>query len=153
MVYYNEDFKYEDNKLLGAAASLFDQQAQLLDGVLPNELGLVSDIELDGKIEKEELIDIITFYKDTFLPSRLDSLQKAIDTDEEASKDYKQLKFTEGVINGRIAVVEPPTDSDKRVKAKRAANKTIMNLNRAEKAAQKRDFDNYVRRISKKSHN
>lgn len=150
-VYYNETFKYEDNKLLGVAASLFDQQAQLLDGVLPNELGLVSDIEIDGKIEEADLVDIIPFYKDTFLPSRLASLQKVIDTDEEAAKDYKQLKFTEGVINGRIAVVEPTTESDKRLKAKRAADKTIINLNKAEKAAQKRDFDNYIRHLGKKS--
>ena len=50
VVYYNDEFKYEDNKLVGVAASMFDQQAQILDGVLPSELGLVSDIEEDGKI-------------------------------------------------------------------------------------------------------
>jgi len=44
VVYYNEDFKYEDNKLMGYAAALFDQQYQLLEGVLPDELGLMSDI-------------------------------------------------------------------------------------------------------------
>ena len=50
VVYYNDEFKYEDNKLVGVAASLFDQQAQILDGVLPSELGLVSDIEEDGRV-------------------------------------------------------------------------------------------------------
>lgn len=152
VVYYNEDFKYEDNKLLGIAASLFDQQAQILDGVLPNELGLVSDIELDGKIEEADLAEIIPFYKDTFLPSKIACLNKAIESDEEAAKDYKHLKFTEGVINGRITVVEPGDETNKRAKAKKAANKAISSMRAAEKAAQKQDFNNYVRRVSKKSH-
>ena len=128
VVYYNEDFKYEDNKLIGVAASMFDQQAQILDGVLPNELGLVSDIEEDGKIEEADMAEIIPFYKDTFLPSRLASLQTVIEADEDAMKDYKQLKFTEGVINGRIAVVESEEEAKKRAKAKKAANKTAMGI-------------------------
>lgn len=152
VVYYNEEFKYEDNKLLGAAACLFDQQAQILDGVLPNELGLVSDIAEDGRIEEEDLVDIIPFYKDTFLPSRLASLNELIDMDEAAAKDYKTLKFTEGVINGRIAVLEPEADAKNRARAKRAANKAIAGMKGAEKAAQKRDFTNYVKNISKRNH-
>lgn len=152
VVYYNENFTYEDNKLIGVAASLFDQQAQLLDGVLPSELGLISEVELDGKIEPEDLVEIIPFYKDTFLPSRLESLNTAISADKEVLKEFKYLKFTEGVINGRVAVVESEEETLKRTKAKKAANKTISNMKRAEKAAQKADFTNYVRKISKKSH-
>lgn len=151
-VYYNETFKYEDNKLLGVAASLFDQQAQLLDGVLPSELGLVSDIETDGKIEEEDLAEIIPFYKDTFLPSKLASLNTAISADEEAAKTLKHLKFTEGVINGRIAVLEPEEETKKRAEAKRAANKAVAGMRRAEKAAQKAEFTGFVKNISKKSH-
>jgi len=152
VVYYNDNFKYEDNKLVGVAASLFDQQAQILDGVLPNELGLVSDIEADGKIEDSDLAEIIPFYTDTFLPSRLNSLNTIIEADEEAVKDYKNLKFTEGVINGRIAVVENEEETKKRAMAKKAANKTILNANKAEAARQKAEFKNYVNTISKKSH-
>ena len=152
VVYYNDDFKYEDNKLLGAAASLFDQQAQLLDGVLPGELGLVSDIEEDGKIEESDLETIIPFYKDTFLPSRLASLRKVIDEDEDTIKSFKQLKFTEEVINGRIAVIESKEDTDKRSKAKKAANRTIANMKASEKAMQKKEFDNFVKKISKNKH-
>ena len=151
VVYYNEDFKYEDNKLIWAAASLFDQQAQLLDGVLPNELGLVSDIETDGKIEESDLADIITFYKDTFLPNKLNMLNSIIENDETSSDLFKQLKFTEGVINGRIAVLEPEEETAKRAKAKKAVNKTLFNLNRTEKNIQKEKFTNYVRTISKKT--
>lgn len=150
VVYYNDEFKYEDNKLLGVAASLFDQQAQILDGILPDELGLVSDIECDGKIEETDLIDIIPFYKDTFLPSKLTNLNKTIEADEEAAKVFKQLKFTEGVINGRIAVVEPEEETARRAKAKKAANKAIFNAGRAEALAQKAEFKNFVQKVSKK---
>ncbi len=152
VVYYNEDFKYEDNKLLGVAASIFDQQAQILDGVLPNELGLVSDLEADGKIEETDLEEIISFYKDTFLPSKLASLNKVIEADEEIIKDFKQLKFTEGVINGRIAVVEPEEEAAKRAKAKKTANKTVVQMNKAEKARQKAEFTNFVKSVSKRGH-
>lgn len=152
VVYYNEDFKYEDNKLLGVAASLFDQQAQILDGVLPGELGLVSDVENDGKIEEADLAEIIPFYKDTFLPSKLASLHNAIEADEETTKAFQHLKFTEGVINGRIAVLESEQETNKRSKAKKAANKAVLSMGRAKKTAQKIDFTNYINKISKKSH-
>ena len=150
VVYYNDEFKYEDNKLMGVAASIFDQQAQVLDGVLPSELGLVSDIEEDGKIEDADLVEIIPFYKDTFLPTRLASLNKSISADEEAKKYFNQLKFTEGVINGRNAVVEPEAEATKRARAKKAANKAILSAGRSEAAMQKASFKNFVQKVSKK---
>lgn len=150
VVYYNDEFKYEDNKLVGVAASMFDQQAQILDGVLPSELGLVSDIEEDGKIEESDLAEIIPFYKDTFLPSRLASLNETISADEEAKKYFNQLKFTEGVINGRNAVIEPEEETARRAKAKKAANKAILNAGRAEAMQQKAAFKNFVQKVSKK---
>lgn len=152
VVYYNEEFKYEDNKLLGVAASLFDQQAQILDGILPSELGLLSDIEEDGKIEDSDMDEIIKFYKETFLPSKLAMLNEVIETDDEAKKHFKQLKFTENVINGRIAVVEPKEETERRAKAKKAANKTLAQMRQSEKAAQKAEFSNFVNRVSKKAH-
>lgn len=150
VVYYSDEFNYEDNKLVGAAASLFDQQAQILDGVLPSELGLVSDIEEDGKIEEADLADIIPFYKDTFLPARLASVNASIETDEETKKALTQLKFTEGVINGRIAVLEPEEETAKRAKAKKAADNAIRSANLSEKATQKAEFKNFVKRASKR---
>ena len=149
VVYYNEDFVYEDNKLLGVAASLFDQQAQILDGVMPNELGLVSDIAEDGKIEETDMIEVIKFYKDVFLPSKLNSLNKAIEADTDAAKDFQQLKFTEGVINGRIAVVESEEEAANRAKAKKAANKTVAQMRAAEKAMQKAEFNHFVKNLKK----
>jgi peptide deformylase len=152
VVYYNDKFTYEDNKLVGVAASLFDQQAQIIDGVLPGELGLVSDIQEDGKIEESDLTEIIPFYKDTFLPARLASLNTAIEADETVAKDYRQLKFTENVINGRIAVVESEQETDRHVKADKAANKAIIKAKVVEKAAQKAEFRNFISRTRKKSH-
>ena len=151
VVYYNDNFDYEDNKLMGVSASLFDQQAQILDGVLPSELGLVSDIEEDGKIEEADLAEIIPFYKDTFLPSKLNSLNSIINSDEDTAKAFNQLKFTEGVINGRIAVVESDEDAAKRSQAKKAANKAIRNANAVEKAEQKAAFKSFVNHKRKKS--
>jgi peptide deformylase len=150
VVYYNDEFKYEDNKLVGVAASMFDQQAQILDGVLPSELGLVSDIKEDGKIEDSDLVEIIPFYRDTFLPSRLASLNETIASDKEATKYFNQLKFTEGVINGRNAVVEPEEEATKRAKARKAANKAIFNASKNEAAMQKAAFKNFVQKVSKK---
>lgn len=152
VVYYNDEFKYEDNKLVGVAASLFDQQAQILDGVLPSELGLVSDIEQDGKIEEADLAEIIPFYKDTFLPQKMAVLSKVISSDKEIEKEFKSLKFTEGVINGRNLVIEPEEETKKRAQAKNAANKTILQMNKIEKATQKAEFTTFVRKVSKKSH-
>jgi hypothetical protein len=149
VVYYNEDFNYEDNKLVGVGASLFDQQAQILDGVLPSELGLVSDIVEDGKIEDADLAEIIPFYKDTFLPSKLNCLKTAIEADKDIAKAYQHLKFTEGVINGRIAVLEPEEETAKRAKAKKAANKAIASANKAERAMQQAEFKNFVKRVSR----
>lgn len=151
VVYYNDDFKYEDNKLVGASASIFDQQAQILDGVLPAALGMVSDLTEDGKIEEADLAEIIPFYKDTFLPARLKQLNEAITADEDISKAYNQLKFTEGVINGRIQVVESDEEADRRAKAKKAANRAILNANATDKAIQKAEFKNFVNQVSKKS--
>jgi peptide deformylase len=150
VVYYNDEFKYEDNKLVGIAASMFDQQAQILDGVLPSELGLVSDVAEDGKIEDSDLAEIIPFYKDTFLPSKLEGLRQAIDADEEVTKAYNQLKFTEGVINGRIAIIEPEEETAKRAKAKKVANKAVLRANRVEVQTQKAAFKNFVQKVSKK---
>jgi peptide deformylase len=152
VVYYNDKFDYEDNKLVGVAASMFDQQAQILDGVLPSELGLVSDIDADGKIEEADLAEIIPFYKDTFLPTKLANLNTSIEADEETAKVYNQLKFTEGVINGRIAVLEPEDETAKRAKAKKAANRAIMGAIKSERAAQKTEFKNFVQNVGKKSH-
>ena len=84
------------------------------------------------------------------MPNKLKGLKQAIDSDEETSKAFKQLKFTEGVINGRIAVVEPEEETAKRTKAKKAANRAVLNAGRAEALAHKAEFKNFIQKVSKK---
>lgn len=108
VVYYTDEFKYEENKLLGPAARIFDQNAQLLDGVIPNELGLVSDVEKDGSLAnctEEDMQALIDFYKNEFVPRKTALLQEKIKDDPEAKKEYDNLLFTEKVITGQAAIV------------------------------------------------
>lgn len=123
VVYYTDEFKYEDNKLLGAAARLFDQQAQLLDGVLPDALGMVSDVKEDGSLAdltEEEINQLIEIYKQ-FVTIKQKALEESIKANEDEAKHYQQLKFTEKVINGDIQVVENPEET----KARSAASKSV----------------------------
>lgn len=130
VVYYTEDLKYEDNKLLGLAARLFDQQAQLLDGVIPSELGLVSDIEQDGALSdltEEEYKEALEIYKQ-FIKSKVATMEKTISEDGELSKEFRTLKFTEDVITGRTLVVKGDGDNlDRYKKAQAVAALSIKN--------------------------
>ena len=142
VVYYNEDLKYEENKFLGAAASLLDQAYQFLDGVTPEALGLISDIEYDGplsELTEDEFKQVVKIYK-KFIKSKISTLEKNISEDPELAKEYRQLKFTESVINGKAAVIgaDPKQlDGYKKVQASTALiNKNISNQNKAYNRAQ-----------------
>jgi peptide deformylase len=124
VVYYTMEYKYEENKLLGIAARLFDQQCQLLDGILPSELGLVSDVAEDGSLadlEEAEIDELIEFYKN-YVKVKLDSMKAQIETNEEAAKKYKELMFTEKVIDGTIKVI---SDDVAKPGKKAAVNKVV----------------------------
>lgn len=107
-VYFNEDLKYDDNKFLDAAATIFDQQMHLLDGVLPADIGLESDIVEDGPLsdlsddEFKEAIEILK--KITEL--RLSGAKKEIEADKVAEAQYNELRFAENVIDNTIQVVD-----------------------------------------------
>lgn len=136
IVYYTNEFKYEENKLLGAAARIFDQQAQMLDGTTPDELGLVSDVEEDGSLSdltQEEIKELIETYKQ-FIKAKSEAMQQAINADSELAEQYKKLKFTEDVITGKTLVIgnEPHKNraqrraavkQAKQIKAKKAGKK------------------------------
>lgn len=131
-VYYNEDFKYEDNKFLDEAARLFDQQCQLLDGVLPNELGLVSDIKRDGSLKKlseEEMHQLVDIYK-KYITTKTASMSQVLQNDKELNTQFNKLKFTEDVINGRTQVVAdnplPKLNRQQRRAAKKLHKKTTI---------------------------
>lgn len=112
VVYYTDEFKYEDNKLMGPAARLFDQQVQLLDGVLPSELGLVSDVEKDGTLadlNEDEIKEIQEIYKQ-YISLKLSQLKDHINEDDVLAKKYTQLRFAEKVINGGATIVDQGHD-------------------------------------------
>lgn len=125
VVYYTDEYKFEDNKLLDPVAGLFDQQVQLLDGITLYDLGIPYDydpenslknlfVELsailgseeaseDDKKEAEELyFRFIDTYKQ-FTNKKHAEYQATLENDELAA--YRQLKFTEDVINGRTQVI------------------------------------------------
>jgi peptide deformylase len=134
VVYYTDEFKYEENKLLGAAARLFDQQCQLLDGVTPAELGLISDVETDGSLAdltEEEIAQVVKIYKQ-FINAKAEALQKEIKEDPEVEKAYRQLKFTEKVINGDALIISDE-DNKKHNAAREMAAKSMANAANAEK--------------------
>jgi peptide deformylase len=144
VVYYTDEFKYEENKLLGSAARLFDQHCQLLDGVTPAELGLISDVETDGSLAdltEEEITQVVEIYKQ-FIKAKAEALQKEIKEDPEVEKAYRQLKFTEKVINGDALVISDE-DNKKYNAAKEMAAKSMANAANAEKQflnAQRKQF-------------
>lgn len=149
VVYYTDEFKYEENKLLGAAARLFDQHCQLLDGVLPSDLGLVSDVETDGSLadlSEEEIAQVIEIYKQ-FIKVKTAGLQKQIEEDEEIKKQYNTLKFTEKVINGDALVISGEgKDAEKRHKqAQSVAALSIKGAMQAEKQAYRANLNNFLR--------
>lgn len=133
VIYYTDDFVYEDNKLIGAAAAIFDQQVQLLDGILPSDLGLVSDIEEDGSLNDltpEEFEEIKEIYKQ-FIKIKAVKAEKEITENEESAKQYKQLKFSEDVINGRTLVIDSDEESKHKLAIKQAGKASRIAENKA----------------------
>lgn len=150
VVYYTEEFKYEENKLLGAAARIFDQHCQLLDGVTPAELGLVSDVETDGSLadlSDEEIAQVTEIYKQ-FIKAKSAALQTEIEKDPDLEKAFKQLKFTEKVITGEALVISD--EDEKRHKAaNKIATKSMMQQAKIEKAVNNANLKQFLRRKGK----
>jgi len=128
VVYHTDEFKYEDNKLMGAAAQVFDQMCQALDGVLPTELGLVSDVEEDGSLSdctEEEMKELIEMYK-KFIATKQEAAKNSIS--EEDSDTYRQLKFSEDVINGRTQIIANDECKPQNRAQRRAAEKVAKKI-------------------------
>lgn len=148
VVYYTDEFKYEENKLLGAAARLFDQHCQLLDGVTPADLGLVSNVETDGSLAdltEEEIVQVTEIYKQ-FIKAKTEALNAQIKEDPEVEKAYRNLKFTEKVINGEAAVIESDEEVKRRKAAKDMAIKSTKMAMDAEKQYNKAQLSNFLRK-------
>lgn len=141
-VYYTDEFKYEDNKLLGAAARIFDQQYNLLEGISPEILGVVSDIEQDGSfadVTEEEMPKIIELYKQ-IIAKRSEELQKQVSKDPELEKQFKMLSFAEKVITGQAVISESEGEALARQKAKQLANKSIAINNKTNMTIKKAEY-------------
>lgn len=150
VVYYTDEFKYEENKLLGAAARIFDQHCQLLDGVTPAELGLVSDVEADGSLadlSDEEIAQVTEIYKQ-FIKAKSAALQTEIEKDPDLEKAYKQLKFTEKVITGEALVISDEDESRHKA-ANKLATKSMMQQAKFEKAVNNANLKQFLRRKGK----
>lgn len=133
VVYYTDEFKYEENKLLGAAARLFDQHCQLLDGILPTDLGLVSDVEEDGSLAdctEDEIKELSEFYK-KYISTKMEVVKKEIADNPDLEKQYNSLRFAENVINGRANVIANGISP----KAQAAAALSIKKAEQVNKAA------------------
>lgn len=151
VVYYTEEFKYEENKLLGAAARLFDQHCQLLDGVVPAELGLVSDVEADGSLadlSDEEIAQITEIYKQ-FIKAKSAALKTEIEKDPDLEKAYKQLKFTEKVITGEALIIESEEDANRHKEANKLASRSVIQAASIEKQQNKANLKQFLRRKGK----
>lgn len=149
VAYYTEEFKYEDNKLLGVAASLFDQLYQFLDGVTPMDIGLVSDIRQDGEITEKELTDK-DFMDEAFkIYSQIVKQKTSIVTQDlaqepmEVQTQYKRLAATEKVITEQVKLVAPNTEKRLNQAQKIVKNAAAQeNLNKKIKA--KLNLRNFV---------
>ena len=148
VVYYTDEFKYEENKLLGAAARVFDQSAQLLDGVLPDELGLISDVEEDGSLSAltdEEIAEVTEIYK-KFIEAKMAAAHKEIDGNADLEKQYKSLLFAENVINGRASVIGKSPSKQ----AEATAAFSIKKADQAQSHAQRAQLLNLSRKSGKR---
>lgn len=150
VVYYTSDFKYEENKLLGAAARLFDQQAQLLDGILPDDLGLVSDVETDGSLadlNEEEITELINFYKE-YIKVKAEAAKQTINENQDLVSEYKRLAFSEKVVNGEAAIIAKD-GSQMKQKAQAKAALKVKKLEQEDKAIGKANLKHFLARKGK----
>ena len=136
VVYYTDEFKYEENKLLGIAARVFDQSCQLLDGITPDVLGLVSDIEEDGTLwdlNDEEMKQVVEIYKQ-YIDAKTKALEAEIKTDPELKAKYKELQFTEKVITGHANIIGRNISSKAQAAAAISIKRAEQQVNAANRA-------------------
>ena len=151
VVYHNAEFAYEENKFLGLAARILDQHSQLFDGVLPDELGLVSDVETDGSLfdlTEEELNPLLDIYSQ-FIKAKTDAYRSKALEDDESEKIFRNLIFSEVVLNGRTLVVDN-ADAEKHAKAEKAANKAIYAERKMEQQQNRARLRQFLNRKGKK---
>lgn len=126
VVYYTDELKMEDNKLLDLAAAIFMQQYNLLDAIIPGraleldvdilseaDLPLLMDATYSGSgyifdPEKDNYdLDTVADYLSSFMQGCSDELNYLCESDnEDLKKAARHLRFTEQVILGRTKVID-----------------------------------------------
>ncbi len=137
IVYTSESFSYEDNKLVDRGAALFDQMYNILDGVTPELFGLVSDPSTAGSIfslSEEDFYELQKMYLE-YCKTLGDNLNSDIQSDENLSKEYRKLKFSESVVAGKSTMV----DQDLWAKEK-ARNRAINKMNKQHRKSEFKAF-------------
>jgi peptide deformylase len=148
-VYYTDKYKYEENKFIGASAALLDQMSNLLDGITPDRIGLVSDVAEAGHVTDEDLADIAPIYQD-FVNSKLSALKKDIEADEALAKEYRQLSFQESVINGRTAVVESEEEASVQRKTAKLAERSIAANAKQKDLLKKAQYQSFIKKVTRR---
>lgn len=113
-VYQRGDGRPESNKFEGPAAEVFQQQVDMLDGVLISDFGLeiLPEFESATDEEKQELLKEYT----KFLKRKYKKLNKEIENDPELKKISDGAKFINAVAKGEVQLEklnkEQKTDSE-----------------------------------------
>lgn len=145
IVYYTEEYTYENNKFLDVAARIVDQMINILDGIYPNLLGMESDIQEDGcwaNASDEDLEAAQNFYMTEWVPRLNKAMKDGIQQDKTLAEQLKMYSLTEDVINGRTQIV-----SNEDTKAVSQMNKLNARYNKQKKDA---NFKKKVERCTKK---
>ena len=134
--------QYNELSLKHPVSALFEKMLDMLDGTLffkyeTIALPIDKDYYTASTEEKEELHK---WYFDTYLPARLEELNKAADSDEEIKQLQTQIKYFKSVIEGTTETV--PVYEDGRIDLENSSKKV------AEEEAQGRK--EYIDSIKKK---
>lgn len=99
-VYQRAEGTPESNKFEGIVASVFQQQVDMLDGVLISDIGLEVIPEFD-KASEEEQEEVLKAFME-ILKGRQDTLNKEIEEDPELKKIVDGAKFINAVAKGEV---------------------------------------------------
>ena len=79
-------------------------------------------INVETKTPVEEIKEVQEIYK-KFVQAKMNALKEELKENDELSKDFRMLKFTEDVINGRTTISESEAEAEAREKLKNEGRK------------------------------
>lgn len=118
-VYQRGDGTPESNKFEGPAAEIFQQQIDMLDGVLISDFGLEILPAFDSASDEEKEQLLKEYMK--FLKHRHETINEEVEKDPDLKKIVDGAKFINAVVNGEVELEkiqkEPETKSEEINKA------------------------------------